>query len=843
MTMADKNPNQTDNINHHGDLEEVTMESSTSELIKTDILQQSSMAPSDNKEEADKKKKKGKPKLDLLLILGLVSLILAAIAGLFAYLELDSIATNNKAKHQEIAHNKIKSIHNRMFGQSNKFINKFKKISDELAIDPVTYFKDNQSIQEKADSFFPGSKLSYATLPINAEEIIDNRALGYAYLYLLTSLLDEKNKQIISNFEVLRPGTKQAQTILARVIRDENKQATGFIVIQSPTNILSHMFKNIELFGGDITLKQGSAGSIKLFSLGNTPRDKVTAKQTLRGSSWEIQYNYPTDKYAFSFELFWLCLLFVGLAIVFLLVGIGLISLSFKKQLAAKKEKKSTQKEGKNTAESLQALASKNASDMSAIKEHNAFIAPQTTTTQSIIEPNKIPGSIFLDYDIRGIVDYDLNAEVFCLLGKAIANEMDEMERTDIVVGYDGRNSSEEYAQALIEGMIKNGLKVLNIGLVPTPLLYYAAMEKTHGNGVMVTASHNPKDHNGLKVLLDGEIYHQDKLKSLQNKTEDNEFADPGSSELLDLKQEYIEKLGYLVSNTKKFKVAVDCGNGVAGLIIPELLEKMGCQVIPLFTDVDGNFPNHHPDPTRTENLQDLIAAVADNKADIGMAFDGDGDRIGIVTSAGEIIWTDRLLMLLAKDVLSRNPKARVLYDVKSSSSLHEWIIQQGGEPEMCPSGHSNVKERMAVSGAILAAELSGHVFIKENWYAFEDPYYTAIKILEILSKDGRSSQKVFAELPDKVNTPEILIPVQPGQADEIMQKVLAEKDEFEGAGLVLIDGLRAEYEDGWGLVRCSKTSSKLTLRFEADNPAALQRIAEKFKEVVLSVVFVKFPY
>jgi len=225
------------------------------------------------------------------------------------------------------------------------------------------------------------------------------------------------------------------------------------------------------------------------------------------------------------------------------------------------------------------------------------------------------------------------------------------------------------------------------------------------------------------------------------------------------------------------------------------------------------------------------------------MAFDGDGDRIGIVTSAGEIIWNDRLLMLLAKDVLSRNPKAKVLYDVKSTSALHEWIIQHGGEPEMCPSGHSNVKERMAASGAILAAEYSGHVFIKENWYAFDDPYYAALKILEILSKDGRNSQKVFADIPDKINTPEILIPVQPGQGEDIMQKVLAEKSEFEGAGLVLIDGLRAEYEDGWGLVRTSKTSSKLSLRFEADTPEALQRIAEKFKEVVLSVVFVKFPY
>jgi len=841
--MADKNIESKQAIGSEDELEEVTMESTTSELIKTDILQQSSMAPETPKEQTVKTKKKGRAKLDILLIIGLIALAVSGIAGLFAYLELDSIATANKAKQQEKVESNIQSLHNIMFGRVNKYRKLFKSISDEISEDPQSAFQNSQLVQEKADKFFPEAKLSYLAIPIDSAAIIADESLGYVYLDILNSLSDAKNQQEISKLEVLKPRSKDAQAILVSILKNKDNQTTGFITIQTSKKLLSKMFQNLNTSGGDIVVKQGSAGSIRLYSTGTTPADKVTAKKSLRDTNWQIEHNLGYDKFAFSFEHFWLFLIFALLGLIFLIIGIALITASIKKQLAIKRKKQLSQQKEKSTADSLQELASVSATNTTAIKEHDSFVNGESNKDVSIIEPGKIPDSIFLDYDIRGIIDYNLNAEVFRLLGKAIANEMDDLERTDIIVGYDGRNSSVEYANALIEGMVKNGLKVFNIGMVPTPLLYYSAMEKTHGNGVMVTASHNPKDHNGLKILMDGEIYHQDKLKSLQNKTEDNELADPGSSEALDMRQEYIEKLSYLVSNKKKFKVAVDCGNGVAGLIITELLEKMGCEIIPLYTEVDGNFPNHHPDPTRTENLQDLIDAVVKNKADLGMAFDGDGDRLGIISSAGEIIWMDRLLMLLAKDILSRNPQAKVLYDVKSSSALHEWIIQCGGEPEMCPSGHSNVKERMAVSGAILAAELSGHVFIKENWYAFDDPYYAAIKVLELLSNDGRSSQKLFAELPDKINTPEILIPVQPGQADEIMQKILAEKNEFEGAGIVLIDGLRAEYEDGWGLVRTSKTSSKLTLRFEADTPEALQRIAEKFKEVVLSVVFVKFPY
>lgn len=840
--MADENINQNQGNQSASDLEEVTMESTTSELIKTDILQQSSMAPKEPEEKTKKSKKK--LKLDIFLIIAVVALFISAGSGLFAYLELENIAANNRELHQEIATKNLTPIHGKLYAQSIRLRKSFESISKELSVNPEVFFQDSQLIQEMAESFYPDSELSYVTLPIDPEAIIENPAQGYAYLDILNSLLDEDGKQNLSKFEILKPKSKEAKAILVSLVKDQQEQPKGYIIIQSPTQILSQILKDVDTFGGEVLLKQGKAGSIRLRSIGQMPSDKVTASRALKDTSWDIEHHYPNDQYKFSFDLFLICIIYASVALIFLLIAIILISLTVKKQLDSKRmKKKEAQKEESERVESLQALSTQGQNNVSLVKEKDSLINNDTDKQDSIIEPGKIPDSIFLNYDIRGIVDYNLNAEVYHLLGKAIGNEMDDMERGEIVVGCDGRNSSPEYLKAIIEGMVKNGLKVYNLGVVPTPLLYYAAMEKTHGNGVMVTASHNPKNHNGLKVLLDGEIYHQDKLKSLQNKTDDNDLVDPGSTEVLDLKHEYIEKLSYLVSSNKKFKVAVDCGNGTAGTIIIELLEKMGCQVIPLFAEVDGNFPNHHPDPTRTENLQDLINAVLKNKADLGMAFDGDGDRLGVISSAGEIIWMDRLLMLMAKDVLSRNPKARVLYDVKSSSALHEWIIQHGGEPEMCPSGHSNVKERMKVSGAILAAELSGHMFIKENWYAFDDPYYAALKILEILSKDGRNSQKVFAELPDKMNTPEILIPVQPGQAEEIMQKIMAEKDEFEGAGLVLIDGLRAEYEDGWGLVRTSKTSSQLTLRFEADNPAALQRIAEKFKEVVLSVVFVKFPY
>ncbi len=446
--------------------------------------------------------------------------------------------------------------------------------------------------------------------------------------------------------------------------------------------------------------------------------------------------------------------------------------------------------------------------------------------------------AIFRAYDIRGLVDRNLSPSVVYQIGRAIGSEARARGESTLVVGRDGRQSSPDLAAALIRGVRASGVGVKDIGEVPTPVLYFAAEYLDTRSGVMVTGSHNPPEYNGLKIVLAGETLSGDGIQALRERIERDDLAvGSGELEAVDVVGDYIERIRSDVQLVRPLKVVVDCGNGIAGAVAPQLFEALGCEVVPLFCDVDGRFPNHHPDPSRTENLAALIQAVREQDADIGIAFDGDGDRIGVVASGGEIIWPDRLLMLYAMDVLGRNPGAEIIYDVKSSRHLAKIIRDFGGIPEMWKTGHSFIKARMKETGALLAGEMSGHIFFAERWFGFDDGLYAAARLFEILANDHRSSSKVFGALPDAVSTPELGIALAEGQPQALMERILAEHARFLSDGEVTtIDGIRADFPEGWGLVRASNTTPSLVLRFEADDEAALARIQGRFRALLHSV-------
>jgi phosphomannomutase/phosphoglucomutase len=450
------------------------------------------------------------------------------------------------------------------------------------------------------------------------------------------------------------------------------------------------------------------------------------------------------------------------------------------------------------------------------------------------VAESKVDPGIFRAYDIRGIVGENLTPEVAFDIGRAIGSEAYFRGEQTVVVARDGRLSGPELTDALIRGLLATGRDVKDIGAVPTPVLYFAAQYLGGNSGVMVTGSHNPPNYNGFKIVLGGETLSNETIDALRQRIESGDMlTGEGSLESVDVLPDYIERVKSDVQIARPMKVVVDCGNGVAGAVAPQLLKALGCEVVELFCDVNGQFPNHHPDPSKTENLAVLIQAVQEQGADLGIAFDGDGDRLGVVSSQGEIIWPDRVLMLLAMDVLSRNPGAQIIYDVKCSRHVASVVAEHGGEALMWATGHSLIKAKMKETGALLAGEMSGHIFFKERWFGFDDALYSAARLLEILANDPRSSSDQFASLPDSMSTPELNVPMAEGEPVVFMEKLL-NGAHFEKARVATIDGLRVEFERGWGLVRASNTTPCLVLRFEADDELALSTIQDEFRRVML---------
>lgn len=454
----------------------------------------------------------------------------------------------------------------------------------------------------------------------------------------------------------------------------------------------------------------------------------------------------------------------------------------------------------------------------------------------AVVEHSVDP-SIFRAYDIRGIVGESLTVESVYALGRALGSLAQEIGERRIVVGRDGRLSGPVLFEALCKGLVATDCDVIELGIVPTPLLYYATYLLETTSGVMLTGSHNPPEYNGLKMVVGGEALSEEGIKNLYQRVMKKQYLQgAGKRREVDIVGHYINQLTDDIDLVRPLKIVVDGGHGVAGDVAARLYRQLGCEVDELYCNVDGNFPDHHPDPSQPENLQDLIQRVREVQADVGLAFDGDGDRLGVVTSQGKVIWPDRLLMLFAKSMLAENPGAKIIYDVKCTSHLAGFIRDFGGQPIMWKTGHSFIKAKLAETQALLAGEMSGHVFFKDRWYGFDDAIYAGARLLEILANEADASDTLFNLIPDSINTPEMKIHVSEKEKFSLMQRLIDQADFAEAEEVNTIDGVRVNFADGWGLVRPSNTTPCLILRFEAANEIVLTKIQELFRHWLLSV-------
>ncbi|MBS0319942.1 MAG: phosphomannomutase/phosphoglucomutase [Proteobacteria bacterium] len=445
----------------------------------------------------------------------------------------------------------------------------------------------------------------------------------------------------------------------------------------------------------------------------------------------------------------------------------------------------------------------------------------------------QLPAEIFKAYDIRGIVGRTLTEPIVRAVGQALGTLAREQGRDTIAIGRDGRLSGPAFVTALADGIRAAGAHVIDLGMVVTPMTYFAAQHLGTGCSTMVTGSHNPPDYNGLKMVIDGKTLSGDDIQALRARIERGDLmTGAGSYRTHDIGPAYRDRIVGDVKLARPLRIAIDCGNGVAGAYAPALFRALGCNVVELFCDVDGHFPNHHPDPSQPKNLRDLVARLAQGDCDLGLAFDGDGDRLGVVTPRGAVIFPDRQLMLYAADVLSRVPGATIIYDVKSTRNLKPWIEKHGGKPLLWKTGHSLIKVKMKETGAALAGEMSGHTFFGERWYGFDDGLYTGARLLEIVSR-AEDPGAMLEALPDALSTPELALPLAEGEQHALIAELQASA-QFPGADDVIrIDGLRVEYPDGFGLARASNTTPVVVLRFEADDAAALARIQQAFRHVL----------
>jgi phosphomannomutase/phosphoglucomutase len=457
---------------------------------------------------------------------------------------------------------------------------------------------------------------------------------------------------------------------------------------------------------------------------------------------------------------------------------------------------------------------------------------------------NNLPKEIFKAYDIRGIVGKTLTPEIVESIGHAIGSEAVARGQKAIAIGRDGRLSGPELIAALASGIRKSGIDVIDVGCVPTPMVYFAAYHLQTNCAVMLTGSHNPPDYNGLKMVLAGETLSGESIQQLRARIEQDRLTHGnGSYTKRNISVDYVKRIVSDIRLARPMHVTVDCGNGVAGAYVANLYRELGCIVDEMYCEVDGHFPNHHPDPSQPENLADLIKALRSNGSELGLAFDGDGDRLGVVTRDGSIIYPDRQLMLFAADVLSRNPGAEIIFDIKSTRNLFGWIRKHGGKPTLWKTGHSLVKAKMRETGALLAGEMSGHVFFKERWYGFDDGLYSGARLLEILSR-VQDPSALLNSLPDAICTPELHIHTAEGENHALLAQ-LQQTARFAGAKeIITLDGLRVEYADGFGLARPSNTTPVIVLRFEADSTDALQRIQDDFRRIfVQAAPHLKLPF
>ncbi|MBA1148502.1 phosphomannomutase/phosphoglucomutase [Ectothiorhodospiraceae bacterium WFHF3C12] len=706
--------------------------------------------------------------------------------------------------------------------------------------------------------------------------------IGYA---LLDMLGEAQRSGAMPPLEMHLPGKPDAHVNLVAPVSD-GERVTGHLVLTFPAAVVRRQLA-LPRGTGAVRLEQRTGGQgIDIVSLGGA--DGATVRTPVSGAPWTVHYTAPARAYGIG-AIDWGAFAIhagpgvLGLAVV--VFGLGVVlrravradASTFNQLLqdlrvsalktsypAALSESKPALARAQETARELmgrlreQRRASRRASaeeeedlapdivsglevaeeeadaDSFTTEEVPAASTPEEPEPEPAAEPVAFDPSILRAYDIRGVVDQTLTADVVRALGQAIGTEAASRGEQRVVVGRDGRVSSPELAEALIEGLTRAGRYVVDIGRVPTPVMYFATHLLETGTGVEITGSHNPADYNGMKIVIGGETLSGEAIQALGTRLETgNLITGQGEVDRRDVLGDYVDRVAQDVLLHRPLKVVVDCGNGVAGEVAPQLLRAIGCEVEELFCEVDGTFPNHHPDPTVPENLAALVSYVRLQEADLGIAFDGDGDRLGVVDSQGKIIWPDRQLMLFSRDVLSRQPGEDIIFDVKCTSALADVITEAAGVPRMWKTGHSLIKAKLKETGAPLAGEMSGHIFFNDRWYGFDDGIYAAARLLELLSGDERSSADVFADLPEAVSTPELRVDLAEGEPARVMDALTAEAS-FPDARITDIDGLRVDFPDGWALVRASNTQPSLVLRFEGRDEATLERLKGQFKTLLL---------
>lgn len=683
----------------------------------------------------------------------------------------------------------------------------------------------------------------------------------------LSMLRDAEDTGRVTLAEVHQFKTKDQHVAMAApVIKSgDSRRVVGLIHLSLSMDVLKKAVSAISTDAGDIYVQQLVGGkSLVLVANGGSRNSADTGIDTISvpNSIWSVAYEADVLAVGWSEGLLLFAVLGAGLAAVvlatmFLARRLNLALADDQKQILRAVKQLLTGK----TVTSAQAKVPELQETLDQLvrirQEYNEKVKPKVSKKQQIDKAtglprmavkdevvaapapetnDALPSVILRNYDIRGVVGKDLTSDVVYKLGRAIGSMAYDKGEQTVIVARDGRKSGSELSSALCRGLMDSGRDVIDIGMVPTPLLYFATNFLGSHSGVMLTGSHNPPDYNGLKIVIAGEAISGEMIQELGRRVASGDLLQgDGSRTEQDLVGDYLNRVVEDVHIARPLKVVLDCGNGVGSVVAPVLLEQLGCKVAELFCEVNGDFPNHHPDPSKPENLTALIDGVKASNADIGIALDGDADRIGVVDSEGNIIWPDRLLMLLAIDLLARQPGADVIYDVKCSRHLAGQILTHGGRPLMWKSGHSVIKAKMRETGALLAGEMSGHLFFKERWYGFDDAIYACARLLEILSNDPRSSAEVFAELPDSMSTPELSMSLPEGKSIELVEKLIANGDML-GAKIIKIDGIRAEFEHGWGLMRASNTMPAVTFRFEADDINGLKYVQDLFKQELLKI-------
>ena len=663
---------------------------------------------------------------------------------------------------------------------------------------------------EQVDFYPPDLNAAYA----------DPKAFGFGKLAVIETALDKKTTYLAVAIDNGGP-----RIALAAPVNDEQGQLLSVAYVRLPIKDLLAPITSAAPSGAYISLRQGRFDVAEAGDAENLRAAIDIGAVEIAGTPLKIIAVAPDAPAGLA------GLKGIGEFILGLIFLAGGLAVFFLPKLMKGKNVNTVEKVEEPTLSQLQEAGDILRPDLKPV-----FVRP--TEERTAVAKILVNRSIFRAYDIRGVVGETLDASIAKLIGHAVGSLMHEKNIRSIVVGRDGRLSSPELSQALIDGLRMAGRDVIDLGLVPTPVVYFGTFHLRTGTGISITGSHNPANYNGFKIVVDGETLSGDAIQMLYARISENKLHrsdSTGSVIPRDISDDYITRISSDIQIERKLRVVIDCGSGAAGELAPRLLEAIGADVEPLFCEIDGTFPHHHPDPSDPNNLVSLIQVVQRTGADIGLALDGDGDRLGVVTRSGEMIYPDKLLMLFAADVLERNPGACIIYDVKCTNLLPTHILRYGGSPLMWKTGHSLIKAKMKETEAELAGEMSGHFFFRERWYGFDDGLYAAARLLEILASSPEDADEVFGALPKSVSTPEIKVPVAEGEQYSFIEKFVAQA-KFEGARISTIDGMRADWSDGWGLVRASNTTPVLVLRFDAKDNDALTRIRAAFRQQLLTV-------